>query len=97
VRGKLQRESSFFALDLCSPLPRGQVYTCESRCRGDIIDFRFTQQELINDLLVVVRTFRYVEKGINFLYEIFCGVGDCGALAEKAERSMSGSGINIIY
>ena len=47
VRDKLQWESSFFALDPCSPLSRGQVYTCEGRCRGDIVDFCFLQQILI--------------------------------------------------
>ncbi|GAG37245.1 unnamed protein product, partial [marine sediment metagenome] len=27
--------------------------------------------------LAGVYTFRYVEEGINLLYEVFCGVGDC--------------------
>ena len=38
----------FFALDPCSPLPRGQVYPCESRGRGDIVYFRFPQQVLFS-------------------------------------------------
>ena len=38
--------------------------------------------------LAGVYTFRYVEEGINFLYEVFCGVGDCvwggGVFCSKA-------------
>ncbi len=43
VRDKLQRESSFFALDPCFGFPQGGVPR-----RGDIVGFRFPQQELIN-------------------------------------------------
>ena len=39
-------------------------------------------------------TFRYVEKGINFLYEVFCGVGDCvwsgGVSGSKALCGIAG-------
>jgi hypothetical protein len=85
------------ALDLCSPLSRGQVYTCESRCRGDISAFCFPTEILIAvgmDIAVVhheTKTYRKVEMMMSD--RIFSLIGltticllllmmSCGRLAE---------------
>ena len=49
--------------------------------------------EIVTELAGVY-TFRYVEEGIRFLYEVFCGVGDCvwggGVFCSKALCGVEG-------